>query len=210
MTQVQVQVVESISAIISSELEKAKQTNPFFTRFPESAKAEDFKWCMHLYHLSKHFGELLKLRWERFPNVDHDVFSTHYEEEKDHAEMLRKWMLDLGLDDPEEAFPNYETENFISLQYRAVSSMSENLSLLLVNSTAEGYAHAMYLHAFDILQKAGFTNLEYWEVHCEADEEHSDVYHLIKEMNEKELKEAEHLVAYTCESLNAMLASWFR
>ncbi|KPV60865.1 hypothetical protein QJ48_02930 [Paenibacillus sp. A3] len=204
------QVVETISTIIAEELEKAKKSNPFFTRFPENAQPENFKWCIHLYHLSKHFGELLKLRWERFPDVGHDVFSTHYEEEKDHAGMLRKWMTDLGLDDPEQSFPNYETEDFISLQYRAVSSMSENLSLLLVNSTAEGYAHAMYLHAYAILKKAGFTNLEYWEIHCEADEEHSNVYHLIQDMNDQELKEAEHLVRYTCRSLDLMLASWFK
>ncbi|WJH36640.1 iron-containing redox enzyme family protein [Paenibacillus aurantius] len=202
-------VVEKISGIIAGELARVKQTNRFFAEFPQTAKPEDFKWCVHLYHLSKHFGELLKLRWERFPDVDHDVFSTHYEEEKDHAQMLRKWMMDLGLEDPELSQPNYETEHFISLQYRAVASMSENLSLLIVNSTSEGFAHAVYLHATEILKKSGFENLEYWEVHCEADEEHSNVYHLIKDMSDAELQEAEHLVRYTCDTLDKMLNSWF-
>ncbi|USG68087.1 iron-containing redox enzyme family protein [Brevibacillus ruminantium] len=202
-------VVERISSIISEELAKTKATNSFFTEFPESAKAEDFKWCVHLYHLSKHFGDLLKLRWERFPDVSHDVFETHYLEEKDHAEMLRKWMISIGLEDPELSHPNYETEHFISLQYRAVASMDENMSLLIINSTSEGFAHAVYCHAYDKLKKAGFTDLEYWEVHTEADEEHSDVYDYVSEMTEAELKEAEHQVRYTIHVLNEMLSSWF-
>ncbi|QQE76278.1 hypothetical protein KDJ56_10345 [Brevibacillus composti] len=51
---------------------------------------------------------------------------------------------------------------------------------------------------------------EYWEVHTEADEEHSDVYDYISDMSESELKEAEHhQVRYTIHVLNEMLASWF-
>ncbi|ALS29381.1 iron-containing redox enzyme [Paenibacillus sp. 32O-W] len=209
MTSNAAEVVESIKEIIDSELARVKKENPFFRQFPKEAKAEHFKWCRHLYHLSKHFGELLKLRWERFPDVGHDVFSTHYEEEKDHAEMLRKWMIGIGLEDPERSLPNYETEHFISLQYRAVASMSEQMSLLIINSTSEGFAHAVYLHAYGILKEIGFDNLEYWAIHCEADEEHSDVYHLIGGMTDKELREAKHLVKYTCDTLDKMLASWF-
>lgn len=204
------EVVERISGIISSELERVKTQNPFFLNFPAERDPQYFVWCNNLYHLSKHFGELLKLRWERFPDVDHDVFSTHYDEEKDHAEMLRKWMIGIGLDDPENHTANYETEHFISLQYRAVAAMDENMSLLIINSTSEGFAHAVYLHAYKILQETGFTDLEYWAIHCEADEEHSQVYHLIRNMTEKQLQEAEHLVKYTCNTLDVMLASWFK
>lgn len=207
-----VEVANRISGIIENALNECKQSNAFFTRFPESAKSEDFKWCIHLYHLSKHFGELLKLRWERFPDVSHDVFETHYLEEKDHAEMLRNWMMEIGLEDPELSKPNYETEHFISLQYRAVASMDENLSLLIINSTSEGFAHAVYCHAYDKLKQAGFgntSNLEYWAIHTEADEEHSNVYEYISSMTDKELEEAEHQVKYTIDVLNKMLASWF-
>jgi len=203
-------VVDSISSIISSELARVKSENPFFLHFPQEKDPSYFVWCNNLYHLSKHFGELLKLRWERFPDVDHDVFSTHYEEEKDHAEMLRKWMIGIGLEDPELHPANYETEHFISLQYRAVAAMDENLSLLIINSTSEGFAHAVYLHAHAILERTGFTDLEYWAIHCEADEEHSEVYHLIKDMSEQQLEEAKHLVKYTCHTLDTMLASWFK
>ncbi|WP_068775892.1 iron-containing redox enzyme family protein [Paenibacillus sp. FJAT-26967] len=203
-------VISRISSIISSELDRVKRENNFFQNFPSEKKAESFEWCSNLYHLSKHFGELLKLRWERFPDVEHEVFSTHYDEEKDHAEMLRKWMIGIGLDDPELHKANYETEHFISLQYRAVAAMDENLSLLIINSTSEGFAHAVYLHAYKILQEIGFSNLEYWAIHCEADEEHSDVYHLIKDMSVQQLEEAEHLVKYTCNTLDVMLDSWLK
>ena len=84
--------------------------------------------------------------------------------------MLRKWMISIGLEDPENSHPNYETEHFISLQYRAVTSMDENMSLLIINSTSEGFAHAVYCHAYEKLKNNGFTDLEYWEVHTEADE----------------------------------------
>ncbi|MNY85720.1 hypothetical protein D3C78_19200 [compost metagenome] len=202
-------VGQNISAIIHDELQACKAQNPFFNRFPETASPADFRWCMNLYHLSKHFAELLKVRWDRFQDAPHDVFSSHYAEEKDHPEMLRKWMMDLGLEDPELSNPNFETEALISILYRAAAICDNNLSLLLINSTAEGYAFAMYVHALDILKASGFTDVEYWEVHTVADEEHSDVYEYISDMSPEQLKEAEHLVRYTCRTLDTMLASWF-
>lgn len=201
--------VKEISSIINGELERVKATNPFFTQFPETVNPEDFKWCKHLYHLSKHFAELLKVRWDRFQDAPHDVFSSHYEEEKDHPEMLRKWMISLGLEDPANSQPSFETENFISALYRAAAVMNDNLSLLIINSTAEGFAFAMYVHALERLKKAGFTDLTYWEIHTVADEEHSDVYDHISDMSNSEIEEAKHLVQYTCYAVDKMLESWF-
>ncbi|MFD0958995.1 iron-containing redox enzyme family protein [Paenibacillus chungangensis] len=201
--------VEQINEIIEGQLKHLKETNPFFVKFPQKVQPSDLTWCSHLYHLSHHFAELLKVRWDRFQDAPHDVFSTHYQEEKDHPEMLREFMLGLGLKDPVHSRPSYETENFISALYRAAAVMEDNLSLLIINSTAEKFAHMMYVHVLERLQNSGMSNLTYWEVHTVADEEHSDVYHYLSNMNEQQVEEAKHLIKYTVYAIDQMQRSWF-
>lgn len=200
--------VTSINEIIEGQLKRLKETNPFFTDFPQQVQASDLNWCSHLYHLSYHFAELLKVRWDRFPGEDHDLFETHYQEEKDHPEMLREFMIGLGLPDPINTLPSYETENFISALYRAAAVMENNLSLLIINSTAEKFAHMMYVHVLERLENSGIGNLTYWEVHTVADEEHSNVYQYLSNMSEEQVEEAKHLIKYTVYAIDKMQLSW--
>lgn len=181
----------------------------FYKRLKMNTKPEDFTWCASLYHLSKEFIEALRLRNDRFQNVDHDVFADHYEEEKEHARMLRKWMIDNGMPDPETIEPTKETREFINMLYVACVILDNNLSLLVTNSTAEGFAFDLYNQVYPHLLALGnFGDLEYWQVHTVADEEHSDVYHYLSEMSDEELKQADYYVRYTLDVIERMIASW--
>ena len=182
--------------------------NEFYKRLATKTHSYEFEWCTSLYHLSKQFVEILRMRHERFHDVDHDVFNKHYLEEVGHAQMLREWMLRIGLPDPEIRTPTPETETFISVLYRAALAMDQNLSLLILNSTAEGFALDLYTQCLSRLQALGFTSLDYWEVHCEADEEHSDVYHLLSDMNYQEKELAVYQVRYTLDIIDRMIRSW--
>lgn len=202
-------VLNPVKVLIETKMQEMLDTNPFYQKLPQMTKPADFYWCNSLYHLSKEFAALLKLRYERFRDVDHDVFITHYEEEKEHAEMLRKWMIENGLDDPENHLPTPETEDFISLQYRASVGFDQNLSLLSINSVGERTAYEFYVQVNNHLKKQnGFATTEYWDAHCEADEEHSNVFHLFTDLAEKDIETIEHYALYTFDVANRMIASW--
>jgi Iron-containing redox enzyme len=182
--------------------------NEFYKRLVTKTQPFEFKWCASLYHLSKHYVEILRMRHERFHDVDHDVFNKHYLEEVGHAQMLRDWMLRLGLPDPEYSTPTPETDTFISVLYRAALEMDQNMSLLILNSTAEGFALDLYTQCLSRLQALEFTSLDYWEVHCVADQEHSEVYHLLSDMDDQEKETAVFQVRNTLEIINRMISSW--
>lgn len=201
--------LETLSEYIEKQRGEMLERNSFYDRLPAMKTPQDFRWCNSLYHLSKEFANLLKLRYEHFQDVPHEVFISHYEEEKDHAEMLRKWMLDNGLDDPENHLPTPETDAFISLQYRASVGFDQNFSLISINSVGEGTAFDFYYQVHRHLQKqAGFASTDYWAVHCEADEEHSNVFHLLSEMTPEEIEKARHYAEYTFSVVNEMIESW--
>lgn len=201
--------LESLSEQIERHRKEMLGSNRFYNRLESMKTPQDFHWCNSLYHLSKEFANLLKLRYEHFHDVSHDVFITHYEEERDHAEMLRRWMLDNGLADPEKFLPTPETEDFISLQYRASVGFDQNFSLISINSVGEGTAFDFYNQVNQHLQKqTGFAATDYWAVHCEADEEHSNVFHLLTDMSEKEIEKAGHYAKYTFAVVHKMIESW--
>ncbi|MFF2532251.1 iron-containing redox enzyme family protein [Brevibacillus sp. NPDC058079] len=201
--------LQTIEQFIETKRKEMIDTNSFYKRLESMKSPADFQWCNSLYHLSKEFANLLKLRYEHFNDVPHDVFVSHYEEEKDHAEMLRQWMLANGMDDPENYLPTPETDDFISLQYRASVGFDQNFSLLSINSVGEGTAFDFYNQVNNHLKElTGFATTEYWAVHCEADEEHSNVYHLFTEMTEDELEKAKHYAVYTFNVVNRMIESW--
>lgn len=177
---------EKIEEMIHASRVHMVQNNVFYKRLVAKKDPSEFSWCTSLYHLSKHFVEILRMRHERFHDADHDLFQQHYLEEVGHAQMLREWMVGLGLPDPEHVRPTTETETFISVLYRAATVMDQNVSLLILNSTAEGFALDLYTQCLSHLRTVGFTSLDYWEVHCVADEEHSDVYHLLSDLTDEE------------------------
>jgi hypothetical protein len=186
-------------------------SNEFYRALRNRTQAQDWKWCVNLYQLSKEFTELLRLRHQRFPSVPHDVFESHYQEEIGHANLLRDWMLSIGLPDPETMHSTKETEDFISILYRAATAMEEGMSLLLINSTAEGFALDLYTQCLKQLQIAQISpKLTYWEVHCEADEEHSNVSQYVAPMSDRESDDAMHYVHYTLDAIDKMLVSWSR
>jgi len=195
---------------IAARLQDMVANHKFYRDLESAVRSEDWAWCSNLYVLSKEFTELLRLRHERFPKVSHDVFSSHYEEEIGHALMLRNWMLEMGLEDPETSYPTHETDDFISILYRAATVLDEDLSLLIINSTAEAFALVLYTECTRVLQQHGFQNLTYWTVHCEADEGHSDVLGLIDNMPGHRGEFARHFVHYTLNSIDKMLESWAR
>ncbi|PWK03935.1 iron-containing redox enzyme family protein [Tumebacillus permanentifrigoris] len=207
------------SLVTAEELEKGIQDkratmlvrNEFYQALRQRTHAQDWKWCVNLYHLSKEFTELLRLRHQRFPSVPHDVFESHYQEEIGHANLLRDWMLSIGLPDPETMHSTKETEDFISILYRAATAMDESMALLVINSTAEGFALDLYTNCLKQLQVTNISpKLTYWEVHCEADEEHSNVAQYVSPMSDRELDTALHYVDYTLDAIDKMLISWSR
>ena len=202
---------EQIEKEIAEKRLSMVTTNEFYDSLRLRNLASDWTWVASLYHLSKEFTELLRLRHYRFPTVSHDVFESHYQEEIGHAILLRDWMISNGMEDPETIRPTKETENFISILYRAATVMDENMSLLLINSTAEGFALDLYTNCLKQLKRAKFCkDLTYWEVHCEADEEHSNVAQYVSSMSDEEAKLAQYYVQYTLDAIEQMLHSWNR
>ena len=202
---------EQIEREIFEKRQSMVATNEFYDSLRLRNLASDWTWCSNLYQLSKEFTELLRLRHNRFPSVPHDVFETHYQEEIGHAKMPRDWMLSIGLPDPEAVRPTKETEDFISILYRAATVMDEDMSLLIINSTAEGFALDLYTNCMKQLKRAKLSKqLTYWEVHCEADEEHSNVAQYVAPMTEEESKLAQYYVQYTLDAIDKMLVSWSR
>lgn len=194
--------------VIAQHRREMLESSAFYKSLTQMVHPQDFAWCASLYNISKEFIEVLRLRNERFQTVAHDVFEHHYEEELGHAQMLREWMIGLGLEDPETTASTIETENFISCLYRTSSSLDEKMNLIVINALAEAFAFDFYCACYDHLKAAGFQNLEYWNVHAVADEEHSDVFHLLDNMSEDQVLAATHYVNYAAGLIKGMLVSW--
>jgi hypothetical protein len=183
--------------------------NPYFKLLPERREPADFEaMCIDLYHLSGQFLDAITMRYERFHDAPESIFKSHMEEERGHAEMLRKWMMLMGMADPAEKFPSVQTENYISLIYRAATTLSKNQSLLVINGAGEGTAMDYYGKTYRHFQELGFPTLNYWYLHAEVDQDHGDIMPYISEMSEQEAREALHFVGVAMDAIYQMKASW--
>lgn len=198
--------LKGIESLINQRRAEILHRNPFYRQLPEATREKRLSWCHSLYHVSRDYIELLRLRSERHGSVQ-PMFADHYEEEKEHPGMLRQWMIENGLGDPELELPTPETTAFLAIMYRVALGMNPDMSLLVLNSTSEGLALDFFRQCYQRLSEAGYSNLEYWLAH-EADEEHSQVYHLIGDMGEGEAQTAAFFVDYTLDCADRMLRSW--
>ena len=197
-----------IEELILASRAQLAADNEFYKNLRTKSHPTEFEWCTSLYHLSKHFAEILRMRQERFHDIPHDLFHQHYLEKAGHAQMLREWMLRIGLPDPENGTPTAETETFISVLYRAALAMDQDMSLLLLKSTAEGSILDLHAQCLSRLQALGFTSLNYWEANCAAEQGHSDMYHLLSDKDYQEKETSVYLVRYTLEIIDRMISSW--
>ncbi|KEO82304.1 iron-containing redox enzyme family protein [Tumebacillus flagellatus] len=185
--------------------------NPYFKLLPDKKDPADFEaMCVDLYHLSGQFLDAITMRYERFHDAPESIFKSHMEEERGHAEMLRRWMLQMGMKDPAEQFPSVETENYISLIYRAATTLSKNQSLLVINGAGEGTAQDYYMETYRHFQNLGFPKLNYWFLHAEVDQEHGNIMPYISELTEEEARQALHFVEVAMEAIYEMKAGWLQ
>lgn len=199
----------ALEAAIHEGRSKLLSDNPYFKLLPEKREPKDFeRMCIDLYHLSGKFLDAITMRYQRFQDEPEDIFKSHMEEERGHAEMLRRWMLLMGMVDPMEHYPSSETEEYISMIYRAATTLSKSQSLLVINGAGEGTAQDFYEKTYKHLQDLGFPKLHYWYLHAEVDQEHGNVMPYITDLNEAEMRESMHFINVTLETIYNMKASW--
>lgn len=184
--------------------------NPYFKNLRDKTDPSEFEsMCIDLYHLADRFHDAIGIRYERFRDQPETIFKEHWDEEKGHAEMLRRWMLQMGMKDPREHKPSVYTENYISIIYRAAATMDKDLSLLVINGAGEGTAQDFYLKTYHHFKQLGLPKLHYWHLHAEVDQEHGNILHYISdEMSEQQLSEALHYIHVTLEAIYNMKAHW--
>jgi hypothetical protein len=182
----------------------------YFHTIQNKGDIKDFEqMCIDLYHLAHEFQKALKIRYERFKDEPEEIFLDHYQEEVGHCDMLRKWMIQMGLPDPITKRPSIPTERYISVIYRAAYTMNKHLSLLTINGAGEGTAQDFYAVTYNRLRELGFPKLGYWHLHAEVDQEHGNVAKYIPEnMTEEEFEEALHYIDLTLDVIESMKESW--
>jgi hypothetical protein len=189
--------------------EKLLAENPYFKLLHQKTDVRDFeRMCIDLYHLSGKFLDAITIRYERFKDAPEEIFRDHMEEETGHAEMLRKWMLLMGMVDPKTVRPSIATEKYISMIFRAATTMDKNLSLLVINGAGEGTAQDFYMETYKHFKSMGYPKLNYWYLHAEVDQAHGDIIKYLSEMEEHEIEEALHYIEVTLNTIAEMKASW--